>query len=507
MMLARLMGLDGPAGRLLLAVQTRTGIANTAGIATAFGYLALSAGRFGLVSTSDRMSLYAASVYILTVGSFGNLLERRAFAPVRDWLDAGGPPTPQQLRGLLVQPLRQAGLNFAYWLLAAVILGILTAAVVGGSVSDLSRVVTSLVLAGLMSYALAYLLVEQRLRPVFALALSQPSSDHGGMLGPRSIGTRQRLLLAWALGSGIALLGIAAQPLSDTSGRSLSVTSPAFYLAVVGFVAGVVLVSVAASSVSVPLRKIEEAMRRVADGDLKTNVVVDDVGEIGSLQAGFNAMIAGLRERERLDDLFGRHVGVEVAHQALAHEATLGGEIREVSALFVDVIGSTHLALTKAPTDLVTDLNALFTAVVVVVAGEGGWVNKFVGDATLCVFGAPISQPDHATRALRAARALRAKLIDLAATHPDLDAAIGVSSGRVVAGNVGAEERYEYTVIGDAINEAARLTDLAKNYAGRVLVSETTVNAARPDASEWIKQGEAILRGRDMPTTLYGPTS
>ena len=505
-MLARLLGLDGPAGRLLFAIQTRTGIANTAGIATVFGYLALSAGRLNLASTSDRMSLYAASIYILTAGSLGNLFERRAFAPIREWLDAGGPPTAQQRRALLMQPLRQAGLNFAYWLLAAVGLGILTATTVGGTVSDVSRVVTSLVLAGLMSYALAYLLVEQRLRPVFALALSHPSSDHRGTLGLWTIGTRQRLLLAWALGSGIALLGIAAQPLSDISGRSLSVTSPAFYLALVGFVAGVVLVSFAASSVSVPLRKVEAAMRRVADGDL-ADIVVDDVGEIGSLQVGFNAMVAGLRERERLKDLFGRHVGVEVARQALAREATLGGEIREVSALFVDVIGSTQLALTKPPKDLVADLNALFKAVVVVVTGEGGWVNKFVGDATLCVFGAPTSQPDHAARTLRAARALRAKLIDLAVTHPDLDAAIGVSSGRVLAGNVGAEERYEYTVIGDAINEAARLTDLAKNYPQRVLASETTVNAAHADASEWVKQGEAVLRGRDVSTTLYGPKS
>jgi adenylate cyclase len=283
------------------------------------------------------------------------------------------------------------------------------------------------------------------------------------------------------------------------------VTHPAFYLAVVGLVAGMVLTFVAAASVADPLARVEEAMRRVAEGNLDVRVRVDDAGEIGVLQTGFNAMVDGMRERERLDDLFGRYVGVEVARQAVERGVGLHAEIRDISALFVDVIGSTRLALTRPPDEIVDDLNALFAAVVEVVKAEGGWVNKFEGDAALCVFGAPGDQMDHAARALRSARALRARLVDLASERPDLDTGIGVSSGPAVAGNVGAAERYEYTIIGDPVNEAARFSDLAKTHTGRVLASEATVVSASGTAGNWCRRGEAVLRGRNLPTVLYAP--
>ncbi len=140
-------------------------------------------------------------------------------------------------------------------------------------------------------------------------------------------------------------------------------------------------------------------------------------------------------------------------------------------------------------------------------SAEAGWVNKFVGDAALCVFGAPNDQPDHAARALRSARRLRNELVTLGSVHPDLDAGIGVSSGAAVAGNVGAEERYEFTVIGDPVNEAARLTELAKSHPGRVLASEAAVRAASGGAGDWCPVEQVVLRGRDEPTSVYAPGS
>jgi adenylate cyclase len=136
---------------------------------------------------------------------------------------------------------------------------------------------------------------------------------------------------------------------------------------------------------------------------------------------------------------------------------------------------------------------------------QGGWVNKFEGDGALCIFGVPGTQPDHADRALRAARRLALRLLGLAERHPGLEAGIGVSSGRVVAGNVGTEARYEYTVIGPAVNEAARLTDIAKGRAVKVLASAESVRRAGAEAAHWRDVGTVALRGRTAPTAIYEP--
>jgi adenylate cyclase len=168
-----------------------------------------------------------------------------------------------------------------------------------------------------------------------------------------------------------------------------------------------------------------------------------------------------------------------------------------VSVLFVDVVGSTRIAARERPQRVVELLNDFFALVVAVVERNGGFVNKFEGDAALCLFGAPVEQPDHAARALACARELHAEL----ERHDGLRAAIGVSCGEAVAGWVGAESRFEYTVIGDPVNEASRLTELAKEQPGRVVVSAAVIEAAGGgEARHWRRQGARVLRGRDRPT-------
>ena len=148
-------------------------------------------------------------------------------------------------------------------------------------------------------------------------------------------------------------------------------------------------------------------------------------------------------------------------------------------------------------------LNDFFCVVVDVVDAEGGAVNKFVGDAALCVFGAPLPHDDAAGAALRAARTLRERL---AAEVPQCDVGIGVSAGTVVAGNIGAQQRFEYTVIGDPVNEAARLTELAKLESGHVLASAIAVSGALDAEALCWDVGEIVeLRGRSAPTQLARP--
>jgi len=408
--------------------------------------------------------------------------------------------TDEQRRQVLGVPGRVGWLTAGAWVGAAGVFGVLNAAF-GNPAVSVARVTVGILLGGLVTAPLTATLVERGLRPVFALVLA---NHPGGGPGRAALAIRARLLRAWLLGSAVPLVSIGLTPVARTSAQRSDLVVPIAFLAGLGLVAGFVMSTITASAVSEPLRTLRRAVDAVRDGDLAVQVPVDDAGEIGMLEAGVNDMVVGLRERRALEDLFGRHVGEEVARQALAHGAALGGQVREVSVLFIDVIGSTALASTRPAGEVVELLNAFFATVVGAVTEEGGWVNKFEGDAALCVFGAPGDQADHATRALAAARALRDRL-SAGGPGSELDAAIGVATGSAVAGNVGALDRYEYTVIGDPVNEAARLSEQAKAMSSRLVASEAAVAAAGPAAGRWYEAGEVVLRGRAVPTRLMEP--
>jgi adenylate cyclase len=301
----------------------------------------------------------------------------------------------------------------------------------------------------------------------------------------------------------VPVLGVAAVSVAQLAGSESEAGTAAgasLFLAGLALFVGLMTLALAARAIADPIRAVRDALGRVEEGDFDARVPVDDASEIGLLEAGFNRMAAGLKERERLRDLFGRHVGEEVARAALEGEVRLGGEEREIAALFVDLVGSTTLAARRPPTEVVELLNRFFRAVVETVEARGGFVNKFEGDAALCVFGAPVARENAAADALAAARELSARL---RRELPDMDFGIGVSAGVAVAGNVGAEHRYEYTVIGDPVNEAARLCEMAKQRPERLLASEAAVERADGDeAGNWSLGEPIVLRGRDEATRL-----
>jgi adenylate cyclase len=214
-------------------------------------------------------------------------------------------------------------------------------------------------------------------------------------------------------------------------------------------------------------------------------------------------MVRELSERQRLRDLFGRYVGEDVARRALESGPELGGQERNVAVLFVDLVGSTMLAATRPPHEVVVLLNEFFRIVVDTVNRHGGFVNKFQGDAALAIFGAPLEHPDASGAALAAARELHDELIDVLGEN---EFGIGVSAGRAIAGHIGAQARFEYTVIGDPVNEAARLTELAKLEEGHVLASAIAVSGALDAEALCWDVGEVVeLRGRGAPTQLARP--
>jgi adenylate cyclase len=274
-------------------------------------------------------------------------------------------------------------------------------------------------------------------------------------------------------------------------------------LGTVVLVCGWILTVLSGRSVVAPVRSVRNALTVIDGGDLNVRIPVFDGTELGSLQAGFNRMASGLRERERIRDLFGRYVGTEVVREALTSDS-LGGEERFVAVLFVDLVGSTELAANTPPTEVVQLLNRFFALVVDEVDTHGGFVNKFAGDAVLAVFGAPAELPDPAGSALQAGRALARRLRE---ELPEATAGIGVTAGIVVAGTVGDVRRHEYTVIGDPVNEAARLTELAKSVLGRLVASMAAVEEAAPaEAAHWRPGDEVTVRGRSQPTQLAIPS-
>jgi class 3 adenylate cyclase len=444
--------------------------------------------------------LIAAIVGVAAAWAACELWGRHSFIPIRCWLERGGEPDEVTRTRAVRQALHQAGHTLMVWLIAGLGFGAVDVTV-GGSAAAGGLMAVMVVVGGLSASALTYLAVEWMMRPVIALALAADPP-----VRPRSTGIATRIYLAWEFGTAAAVCGAVVVATAYLAGGGMSprrMAATVIFLGVIALAVGLITLLVAIRSVSHPVRGLRDAMTRVEAGDDDVQVPVNDGGEVGLLQAGFNRMVAGLRERDRIRDLFGRHVGEEVARSALARGLELGGEVRDVAVLFVDVIGSTPFASARDPHEVVETLNRFFGIVVEVVTWHGGWVNKFEGDAALCAFGAPAAHPDAATAALSAARELRRRLrLELDA----FDAAVGVSAGPVVAGNIGAANRYEYTVIGDAVNEAARLTQLAKRKPSRVLASEAIVSRAGVrEAERWSVGESVLLRGRPRPTRVAVP--
>ncbi|WP_435742376.1 adenylate/guanylate cyclase domain-containing protein [Nocardioides sp. SYSU DS0663] len=448
-----------------------------------------------LVSLAIAVPTYVAVAVVIGV-VVGTRLSLRA---LRWAMEDRDPEREQRLTALRV-PVRLTVLQGLLWLAAVLLFG--TLAVVLQPERTLGTVVT-VAIAGLVACGIAFLFAEFTLRPVAARALADlPVRER-----PRGAGVGGRMVIFWCLGTGAPVIGLGVAAVLALVGDDMTLTRLAVTTLVicgVVLVFGLLTTVLNARSVVAPVVSVRDALLDVERGDLDRTLAVYDGTELGSLQSGFNSMARGLREREHLRDLFGRHVGHEVAAAAAAGQAELGGEVRVVSVLFVDLVGSTTYATEHDPAQVVGVLNRFFGVVVDEVDRHGGLVNKFIGDAVLAIFGAPVDHPDHATAALRAARTMAARLAE---EVPEIGAGIGVATGEAVAGNVGSRSRFEYTVIGDAVNTAARLTDLAKREPGCVLATLASVEAADVDeAARWRRHGSSVLRGRTSATETAVPS-
>ncbi|MBW0018149.1 MAG: adenylate/guanylate cyclase domain-containing protein [Mycobacterium sp.] len=402
---------------------------------------------------------------------------------------------------LLTAPNRMAFIHGTVWMAATFLLVLINVR----SPWLATTLGVNTVLGATVTTAVSYWLCTRALRPAVAELLTKDPPTR-----PRRPGLRMRGVSAWMVGTAVPLLGLmlvaASALVVDYPGHRLAVV--VLGLGACALASGLAVAAFTAATTADPIDEVRRGMRQVQRGVFDVSVPVFDASELGLLQSGFNVMARGLRERERLRDLFGRHVGRDVARLAeqLASRddvrIEMGGVNCEVAVLFIDLVGSTRLATTLDPGELVTMLNEFFTEVVGVVERNHGMINKFEGDAVLAIFGAPIPDPDGADHALATARELHLRF-----NRSDIKVGIGVSAGAAVAGNIGDPSRYEYTVIGDPVNEAARLTEVAKLSGG---VAASGVALSRADESEsqkWRVVDSKVLRGRDNSTDIAVPVT
>lgn len=420
------------------------------------------------------------------------------FRPVLDWQRNPEAHDPNMVRNLVLRiPIYQAAVAGLVWIIG-IVLAIIIATQSSGSLGLVVGVSTTL--AGLLVVLLTYLQAERLVRPVAAQAVARRFED--STLEPP---IKYRLIYTWVMTSGIPLVGIALVLVGQRTGmftdNANDIMPAVIALALTALGTGFTGTVFAMMSVVDPIVELQDAINRVRRGENDVQVDIYDGSELGVLQAGFNEMMRGLRERQRVRDIFGRYVGIEVAQRALEERPELGGEDRKVAVLFIDVIGSTTFAVNHTPEEVVEELNKFFEHVVEVVHRNKGIINKFQGDAALAVFGAPLNVYDANSMALQAARELRQELRGL-----ELQAGIGVAAGHVVAGHIGGADRFEYTVIGDAVNEAARLTELAKDTPGQVLTNSATLRGANEaEQARWTMMKSIELRGRRRMTRLARP--
>ena len=446
--------------------------------------------------------------YVVVAFGVGTILSLRLLVPVFRWqrrdalLSEDDPVVFQQARlRALRMPAYRVLISMVNWLVGSVVFIALSWPVA----SRAAPVLAAATLLGATATAIiGYLQSERVLRPVAVAALRG-----GPPVGFRRSGVVLRLLLTWALSTGVPLLmivlAVVAGKFSLLEVSADSLFAPVLLMAVAALLIGLAGNVLSSMAIADPLRQLRWALGEVQRGNYNAHMQIYDATELGLLQAGFNDMVRELSERERLRDLFGRYVGEDVARRALERGTELGGQERDVAVLFIDLVGSTQLAATRPPGEVVGILNDFFRIVVDIVQRHGGFVNKFQGDAALCIFGAPLEHPDAAGAALAAARELHD---ELTGALNQIDFGIGVSAGRAIAGHVGTQARFEYTVIGDPVNEAARLTELAKLEQGHVLASAIAVSGALDaEALRW-EVGEVVeLRGRSAPTQLARPAT
>lgn len=306
---------------------------------------------------------------------------------------------------------------------------------------------------------------------------------------------------------GAVLTGLSTESLDQ---KIRTITFQGILLGLVTLAIGAGMTVFLARQITNPLSELARAAEKMADGNLSMRVAKKSDDEIGQLAGAFNEMATGLQEREWLKDMFGRFVSPEVAEAIRNGQVILEGENREVSVLFCDIREFTDFSERHTPQEVVKLLNEFLPLVVQAAHRNGGMVNKFGGDSTLIIFGAPYDVQDDAYKAVLTALEIRTAVrqlnVSLAERGETFRVGVGINTGTALAGAVGPMERQEYTVVGNTVNLAARIDGLNKQFpAHDILISSWTYEALGEHRSKFnlISLGSVQIRGRNEPIEIW----
>lgn len=498
-----------PPGRVFEIYRGAIAIGSTAAAVGAY-YITLSVDLPGPVLAFFLIAL------VLGVGlSIGAtyLLHRRLTRNLRTWL---GQPEDTVDLGAWHEALNYPVLFSVAVGMAAVAVSLIVAGATALWAQSLSlglHIAVGGLLASLLDATFAWLYTDYRMAEVLrAMAARNPLLPVSGR-GIVSLGlaVKMAIVIVGVSVVGAVVAGTLAYRGAEQAVASGDISGLALELLVVTVAGLAVSLSgclLVARHITGPVEELTTMLAELVPERYGMRALPRKSDEAGQLMVAVNQMLDGLEEREFIKNALSRYVTHEVTDAVLAGGLNLGGELLEVTVVMSDIRDFTPLTESLPPRKLVRLLNRYFTAMVEECTAQGGMVDKFIGDAIMVVFGAPVPRPaaDSALRAAKAALGMRRRLVTLneslaAEGLPTVRIGIGIHSGEAIAGNIGSPQRLAYTVIGDSVNVCARIESTCKQLDQPILVSEVTRDLLG-DRAVVSETYDIQLRGKSQSTRI-----
>ena len=292
----------------------------------------------------------------------------------------------------------------------------------------------------------------------------------------------------------------ALQGVSDAQIRAL-------FISLLIIASAIIFIYFFAKTMTSPIKLLVRAAKNIRQGDYGQHLDAMTSDEIGELTEAFNHMSEGLEEREKLKGAFNKFVNEEIANQVLAGNLKLGGEAKQVTVFFSDIRSFTAISEKLNPAEVVEFLNQYMTLMVSIIHEKKGVVDKFIGDAIMAIWGAPVTRKNDALNCVEAALLMREALLQFnskrgTAKKPYINVGCGINTGEVLAGQIGSEDRLEYTVIGDAVNLASRVESLSKTFGADILISSSTYAQVK-GKFKCIPMEKIAVKGKSAKQQVY----